>query len=101
MGRSVFEGPPLGLRARRGWVTSPVWGTYVYLFGTTYRLGLHDVPLEGLVQVRRVFRGTSAEPPPPRPTPPSGRGHFLGLFWRQGLRPLPVSEGDKPPGGGG
>ena len=25
MGRSVFEGPPLGLRARRGWMPSPIF----------------------------------------------------------------------------
>ena len=57
-----------GVRPRRGWLTSPIWGTYVYLLSTTYRVGLHDVPLEGLVQVRHCIRGTDAVPPPPRPT---------------------------------
>ena len=57
-----------GVRPRRGWLTSPLWGTYVYLLGTTYRVGLHDVPLEGLVQVCHCIRGTDAVPPPPRPT---------------------------------
>ena len=47
-----------------------VVGTYVYLPGTTYRLGIHDVPLGGLVQL-----GPNELPlnettlPPLRPTP--------------------------------
>ena len=27
--------------------TCTLWGTYVYLLSTTYRVGLHDVPLAG------------------------------------------------------
>ena len=93
----AFEGRRWGLRSRRGPSTSPIVGTYVYLPGTAYRLGIHDVPLEGLVQVRRVFRGTSAEPPPPRPTPPSGRRSLPGPSpsRRRRTAPAPSQQGDR------
>ena len=96
-GHTAFEGRRWGLRSRRGPSTSPIVGTYVYLPGTTYRLGIHGVPLGGLVQVRRVFRGTSAEPPPPRPTPPSGRRSLPGPSpsKRRRTAPAPLQQGDR------
>ena len=51
----------------------------IAILGTTYRVGLHGVPLEGLVQVRHCIRGTDAVPPPPRPTA-QGRRYDAGLI---------------------